>query len=139
MREVEFRGKSKLIGKWVYGNLIVKKTKRQIETLEEKLYDYKYSIQRLNKSEKYTSTEVIEESVGQYTGLKDKNGKEIYEGDIVYIIPEVERGTIVWDKETARYIVASYNIITDLDNWYGRDLEVIGNIYDNPELLAEKE
>lgn len=139
MREIEFRGKSKLTGKWVYGNLIVKKTKRQIETLEEELYYYKYSIQHLNKNKKYTSTETIEETVGQYTGLKDKNGKKIYEGDIIYVIPEDEIAFILWDKETARYIIKFKGWCADFDNYYGKELEAIGNLLDNSELLAEKE
>ena len=75
----------------------------------------------------------------QYTGLKDRNGKEIYEGYIVYIMPEDERGIIRWDNETARYVVIHDNIISDFDNWYGKDLEVIGNEFDNPELLEEGE
>lgn len=52
-------------------------------------------------------------------------------GDIVYIIPEDENGEVKWDNETARYIVVYDDIVTDFDNWYGKELEVVGNVYDS--------
>ena len=75
--------------------------------------------------------------VMQYTGLKDKNGAEIYEGDIVYIASEDENAFVLWDKKTARYIIQFKGWCADFDNFYGKDLEVIGNIYDNPNLLEK--
>ena len=133
MRNIKFRGKSN--GEWVYG-LLLKSDKDD---------EYQYLIQSENEKCKCCGKELVkyfitdEETIGQYTGLKDKNGEEIYEGDIVYIIPEDETGVIERDNEMARYIVIYDNIITDFDNWYGEDLEVIDNIYDNPELLEKGE
>ena len=123
MREIKIRGKD-YKNKWRYGDLV-----------QEKWGQGKAIMMKKDK----TAWSVLEETIGEYTGLKDKNGKEIFEGDIVYIIPEDETGVIEWDNERARYIVIYDNIITDFDNWYGKDLEVIGNIYDNPELLEKGE
>lgn len=71
----------------------------------------------------------------QYTGLHDKNGEEIYENDIVYIAGEDENAIIEWDEETARFIIHYDGVISDFDIYYGYELKVIGNVYENPELL----
>ena len=112
------------------------------EMLEVQELDYKdsYNGEPMIRTTMYNDYFDTEDMIlMQYTGLKDKNGKEIYEGDIVYIMPEDERGIIRWDNETARYVVIYDNIISDFDNWYGKDLEVIGNEFDNPELLEKGE
>lgn len=72
--------------------------------------------------------------IEQYTGLEDKNGKEIYEGDIV---------KYVFGNKPIRFDVGRYWLGETLDDLFGAelryDLEVIGNIHENPELLKEEE
>ena len=123
MRDIKFRGKRTDNGKWVCGFYI-----KDIWGDGESCYIY-------YDCEDY---EVDPATVGEYTGLKDKNGVEIYEGDILrsslgWVFP------VEWDEENARYIG---HVMRD-GEWYvcyvGREpaAEVIGNVHDNPELAKE--
>lgn len=108
MREIEFRGKNKLTGKWVYGNLLVKKTELSVATLEEKLYDYKYSIQYLNKNGRYCTVEVIEDTIGQFVG-EGEYGR-IYEGMKLFDEYAEEYCTIYYDEEDCAFRVQYNNV-----------------------------
>lgn len=87
---------------------------------------------------------VDQSTICQYTGLTGKNGKKIWENDICII----EDGTLdeedscficKWDNCTARYILDGSGLAVDFDNIDERDIEVIGNVFDNAELLEVKE
>lgn len=80
------------------------------------------------------SWEVIPETVGQFTGLLDKNGKEIYEGDVVIFDNHLQGiSQVVYDY--AGFDVVSNNYRTTLRPMMNNHMRVVGNIYDNPELL----
>ena len=123
MREILFRGKRMDNGEWVEGDL-------------HKNTDFsKAHIHPVG--ERVRSFDVIPETVGQYTGLTDKNGNKIFEGDIIELHFSGARGVVILDKYCYMIEVHAFggmerNIIGE----YDKDvLEVIGNIYDNMELM----
>ena len=165
MREIKFRGKAKMSieelnelglkheNGWVYGHLVMYgKTPYIVGDFIE--VDSEYTVNEF-------WVEVIPDTVGQFVGLKDKNGKEIYEGDIVsgesfessmlrhwrsgllkHLDYEVEYAPEIY---TIGYHEASFKIFDLRGRWVAvlnhhvssmvDDLQVIGNIYENQELL----
>ena len=121
-REILFRGKQKDNGEWVYGCFV-------------DLIDGKRKIPCI-----YGKGEVIHKTVGQYTGLTDKNGKKIFEGDIVrysiYPPSKYEYGVVNWFNGGFRAGDTNCNLcVCSADGVATYKLEVIGNIHDNPELM----
>ena len=128
-REILFRGKRESDGKWLYG-----------------LYSDHFvhgtdfpCIMPLRMEKDDGDWAVLRETVGQYTGLTDKNGTKIFEGDIVKDEQSGYEYVIKWFSEYACFALANKNghMEYDVDEFemLVNDLIVIGNIHDNPELL----
>lgn len=99
---------------------------------------YVYPIETENL---YKENEVIPETVGQYTGLKDKNGIEIYEGDIMNDPTSKIFGLVEWNNILTQIQLSWQNMPTAADIFFmvKNGSLVIGNIHDNPELINRKE
>lgn len=130
MREILFRGKGNRYGKWVEGFYTPISTGHGMEDAIITGTDRNCSIPTL----------VIPETIGQYTGLTDKNGKKIFEGDIVKCISSFDAKDMVVIFEAAEFHLVDcqrYKNYTECCGYrhFGTlETEVIGNIHDNPEL-----
>ena len=149
-REILFRGKNPN-GEWVSGDLIL--------VIEEEPHIF-YKTQEDIINERISNETVVKETVGQYTGLTDKNGNKIFEGDILHLtIPDgsIRHFVVEWANESQtlrplngfRHDSNPIRISGWCFNWEGHRLypsvidgvpdnermEIVGNIHDNPELL----
>lgn len=135
MRKILFRGKRIGNGEWFYGVAFPLDNCGKVTLFRQNQGDGALE-----------GVEVLPETVGQYTGLTDKNGKKIFEGDIIKIVPDYD-----YSDDYSISKVYSYNGVFCVD-YHGDDFdstalgflddylpdgdfEVIGNIHDNPELL----
>ena len=128
MRDYKFRGKRLDNGEWVYGNLIELRNPFNHEDSPACFIMPKEV--NIADHDSIAEHEVVDPAtIGQFTGLHDKNGKEIYEGDVVYIAG-------LGNTEMIFPFTDLYDSLAHTE--YGGDIEnVIGNIHDNPELLKQ--
>lgn len=141
-RVIKFRGKSVVDKKWVYGSFVLC-THNAIADICDIVVD----------NDDITQTPVLSYTVGQFVGLHDENGKEIYEGDIVEIFnpcaanslhPIAEDvhncGVVKWENDCSRFIVDCVNDARgrNFDLLPRFEFTVIGNIHDNPKLIKKK-
>ena len=135
MREILFRGKLTDDSKWGYGCLLDKIYGAVPAIMSQQSVDDAFNLE-------FEYDHVQEKTVGQYTGMKDKNGKRIFEGDIVTGLfsfgMEIKAVVVFQDGafglQWIRGGAEQFSAFTSICNV---EFEVIGNIHDNPELLKE--
>ena len=139
MREILFRGKRIDNGEFTYGNIMIPRFGGETCIVEQDAPFHSFVY------------EVAPSTIGQFTGLTDKNGKKIFEGDIGRYKqtdgakrngkPIICIGKVVYNAKTASFAVESKDETgcKYFDYFPIMDFEVIGNIHDNPELLEVRE
>lgn len=138
-REIKFRGKRNN-GKWAYGSLVYS------ENIQPAIY---FEVGK-GAARSFDWCYVDPDTVGQFTGMRDKNEVKIFEGDIVRVCDEdeddIDIGVVKYIEAYGKYVVVYSQ---ESGNWFDFEdtdggfmaadcSEVIGNIYDNPDLLNEK-
>lgn len=122
-REILYRGKQIVSGEWIYGVPISNDNITCIFKLTDGLSELK-------------GFQVKTETVGQYTGLTDRNGKKIFEGDIIKSKGK-KAFAVEYSQNIAGFVTKGFGILSCPCMNVGtmKSYEVIGNIYDNPELM----
>lgn len=124
MREILFRGKRTDNGEWVKGDLIQSPDGRKAISTDDDLVDVK------------------PETVCQYTGHTDKNGKKMFESDIIAAHLDDEYPDnityikITWDGYS--WCAREKGVNCAMDDWYCKTFEVVGNIFDSPEVIISR-
>ena len=152
MREILFRGKGKTDRRWYEGYYFALSTTTYCFTEDYAAHPentkHYITVERMTDwglPNEHLKAEIDPETLGQYTGLTDKNGKRIFEGDIVECWSEgvCARGTVQQRKEGLWIIYPAWQeyIMWSLcpDDYLKTTVEIIGNIHDNPELVEVAE
>ena len=143
MREILFRGKRLQGGEWVEGYFFKSDiNKKERESGKATLIFTPECDTFITVPECHNSFMVVSDTVGQYTGLKDKNGKRIFEGDVAKVLQGKDKDIAYVGFENGAFMLypKTGNIYERplWEYWYNDwDVEVIGNITDNPELLEK--
>lgn len=132
MREIKFRGKDEQ-GQWHYGNLV-----RYTEDDGEQVTCI-VSTARCEISAELVFVPVDEKTVGQFTGLQDDDGNDMYEGDVIRVFSLWYNGNCYIGVHNAQFAIFAADNGALLGYFRGKAplRHIIGNIYDNPELMKE--
>ena len=140
MREILFKAKRADNGEWIVGSLIQAPYLGSMRSWISSEQEDKARLREISSNQAlWRAFEVRTDTICQYTGLKDKNGKLIWENDIArYSDCTVENYVIAWEQDKACFEYQQYGCsIMNFDELSGMEVDVIGNIFDNPELMNE--